>query len=183
MINRRTLLAVLTAVAFALAVLIQPPGRAYACSCLVSPPAAEARDQSVAVFSGQVRSIIRQTESSQVEVVFDLAESWKGPLAPSLTLRTAGSSASCGYEFVEGERYLVYANEQDGNLAVSLCSRTATLDDASADVAALGSGRPAPQVMQDVLPPQAPAGLLIALGAVALAGAAAYGLIRRRRTA
>jgi hypothetical protein len=148
---RRAILAAFTAAVFAIAVLLHPPGRAYACSCVVPPPVGQARDQAAAVFTGVVSAVVRQTESSQVEVRFNLTESWKGPIGPTLSLSTSASSASCGYEFVEGQRYLVYASEQDGALSTSLCSRTAPADGAADEIASLGIGRGVPRDVPDVI--------------------------------
>jgi hypothetical protein len=53
---------------------------------------------------------------------------------------TAVSSATCGYNFEVGKSYLVYAGTFDGKLNVSLCSRTALIDQAGEDLQALGLG-------------------------------------------
>ncbi|MBT8469118.1 MAG: hypothetical protein KJN97_10245, partial [Deltaproteobacteria bacterium] len=53
--------------------------------------------------------------------------------------RTAGSSAACGYTFVKGETYLVYADRDEADpMRVSLCSRTALVADAEEDLDFLG---------------------------------------------
>lgn len=191
--SRRIVLTILATITFALAVLAHPPGRAFACSCVPSPPPAEAAGQSQAVFSGTVVTVGTQPAGQAgmpVLVTFDLKETWKGPNGPQLTLGTSGSSASCGYEFVTGEEYLVYATIQDGQLTTSLCSRTAPLADAGVDLAALGPGT-APNTgvtgPEGGAPePAAPAGLPwapIGLGVVGLAAIAAVGVVLVRRRA
>lgn len=185
--TRRLLLSALTAAVFAIAVLFHPPGRAYACSCVMPPPAGQARDEAAALFSGTVSAVGQAaTPEGQVAVTFDVSEIWAGPVAPSLTLYTSPSSASCGYEFAPGKSYLVYAFPQDGRLATGLCTRTALLDDAADDLAILGEGQAAPQNTPEASPsqgalPWAP----IAAGAavVAAAAGAAVVAVRRRRAA
>lgn len=140
----RPIVTAIAVVAFAAMALIQPPGRAYACSCVPSQPVPAARDESAFVFTGTVSGIAVQNQGNPegVLVTFDLIESWKGPSDAQLTLRTSGSSASCGYEFVAGERYLVYGVITDGQLSTNLCTRTAQLDAAAVDLAELGPGTP-----------------------------------------
>lgn len=176
--------------ALATATLLHPPG-AYACSCVAPPPAGEARDEAVAVFSGTVSAVDTAASATglPVLVTFDLLESWKGPNGPQLTIGTSGSSASCGYEFVPGEQYLVYAFLQEGQFGTGLCTRTAPLADAGADLAALGSGAaPAPAEPTPNAAPLEPASpaaslpvLPLALVAVTGAAVAAIALTFRRR--
>ena len=44
---------------------------------------------------------------------------------------TPADSAACGFDFVNGESYLVYAAERDGHLSVSSCSRTRKMSEAA----------------------------------------------------
>jgi hypothetical protein len=77
---------------------------------------------------------------------FQAHEIWKGQAAPTIKVKSAQSGASCGYEFKEGQRYIVYARGAGDALEVSLCSRTSLQTAASSDIAELGSGTipPAP---------------------------------------
>ena len=163
---------------FATASLFHPLKPAYACSCVAPRPPLEARNEAQAVFSGTVSSV--QSDASGLLVTFDMDEIWKGPEGAQLTLATSGSSASCGYEFAQGERYLVYGFAQEGRLNTGLCTRTATLASAAEDLAALGPGTPAP-----VAPAPAPSTgapwLPVALGGVAVVAVAAVALVARRR--
>ena len=133
------LLALLTAV---------QPACVYACSCIQPGPPDEARASSTAVFSGKATSVTRETtldRGDMVLVTFAVARAWKGPQEATIAVRTPGSSASCGFDFVEGQEYLVYAHTAEGGLQANLCSRTAPLAQAGADIAALGEGTaPAP---------------------------------------
>ncbi len=98
-----------------------------------------------AVFTGKV--IVQKTKqgltfssTDPVEVSFVVSQVWKGDIPTEVIITTARDSASCGYTFEDGEEYLVYANGEIDALNVSLCSRTAVLANAEADVRELGSG-------------------------------------------
>ena len=74
-------------------------------------------------------------------VTMEVFRFWKGVSQNQLSLYTAsGGEASCGFDFKDGEEYLVYANDSDGDLYVSLCSRTASLALAQEDLNVLGAG-------------------------------------------
>lgn len=136
---RSALLAILAVMGAA--ALAYQPRAAYACSCAPPRPPLEARDGSVAVFAGTVSAIVPATpDGGSLLVTFDLQQTWKGPEGPQLTIATPEGSAACGYEFTQGEQYLVYAVAQGGQIQTSLCSRTAPLADAGEDLAALGPG-------------------------------------------
>ncbi|NTU82106.1 MAG: hypothetical protein HGA45_22460 [Chloroflexales bacterium] len=127
----------------ALAALAYQPRPTYACSCTPPPPPLQARDSATAVFAGTVSGIAPADPGrASVLVTFDVQQIWKGPEGAQLTIATAGSSASCGYEFAQGEQYLVYAVAQEGQIRTSLCSRTALFASAGEDLAALGTGTP-----------------------------------------
>lgn len=174
--------------AFGAAALVHPAQSAYACSCMMPPPPGEARDQAQAVFSG-VASFV-QPGKDGVLVTFDVNQVWKGPSEPQLTLFTSANSASCGYEFTQGEEYIVYGFAQDGQLSTGLCSRTAPLASAGEDVTALGAGQ-APQAAGEpgasVPPPAEPSAgvpltpLVIGGGAVVLVALAAGAAVVLRR--
>jgi hypothetical protein len=132
---------------------------AEACKCMVPPPPEEAMASAAAVFEGTVTEV-RQPEGGaahgRIEVTLRVGRRFKGAGADTVTVTTSTSSASCGYGFEQGRTYLVYAGEGDeGRLSVSLCSRTARIEDAGDDLSALGGGQgagpgPAPS-------PEAPA--------------------------
>jgi hypothetical protein len=73
-------------------------------------------------------------------VHFQVVRSFKGPSSESIEIRTAHSSAACGYGVEEGKSYLVYASEESGALHTGLCSRTRLASEASEDITALGLG-------------------------------------------
>jgi hypothetical protein len=125
--------------AVALALLAQlAPSRAAACSCMAPPPPAESAQNSTAVFEGRVTRI--DDPQGEPKVHFQVVRSFKGPSSEAIEVRTANSSAACGYGFEEGKSYLVYASEESGALHTGLCSRTRLASEASEDITALGLG-------------------------------------------
>lgn len=128
------------------------PQVTYACSCVVSPSPLEAMEKSAAVFEGTVVSIkekfkIMQSSADPVRVTFQVGARWKGEMGERVTVTTAQSGASCGFEFTKGERYIVYAGVEEvegtggtAKLTVSLCSRTALFSGAQEDLNELGAG-------------------------------------------
>ncbi len=169
------------------AILISPPRITYACSCMVPPGAAQARNDAAAVFSGRVTAVEGQREgTTPLRVSIDIAQVWKGPMLNRTLLLTSGSSASCGFDFQPGTDYLVYAFDQDGQLATGLCTRTAPLDQAALDVAELGPGTVASPNSDPGSQPVAEVGNSLPLiigGGVALVAIASGALVFVRRRA
>lgn len=118
------------------------PGTAHACSCVAPPAPMVALGEAGMVFVGTVISIDgSRSGSDPLQVDFRAEENWKGQATAAVSVSTASNSAACGFEFEAGERYLVYADLQDGGKpTVSLCSRTTLAAQASADLADLGPG-------------------------------------------
>ena len=129
------------------------PTKSYACSCMAPGSVQEELDRSSDVFSGKVIDIkdinklkLTQSSADLMEVIIEVKEIWKGSNQPEVTVYTERDSASCGFEFALNQEYLVYANEDGGQLRVSLCSKTALLSSAGADLNELGKGEiPIPQ--------------------------------------
>lgn len=117
---------------------------AQACSCLPSTPD-QHFESANAVFSGRVVNVVTprrnprrpQVSSQQKRVMFEVAEVWKGEERRRLMVMTSDSSASCGFNFTEGESYLVYASRSDNRLTTSLCSGTKLLSQAQEDLSML----------------------------------------------
>ncbi|MCK4510556.1 HEAT repeat domain-containing protein [bacterium] len=123
---------------------------ARACSCVSPPPPLVALGEVDAVFSGTV--VARRDASKPradgmigsmdpMEYTIAVLEVWKGELADTVAVRTARSSASCGYPFTIGTQYLIYADTRadTGCLRTNLCTRTKPLEHADGDVAELNS--------------------------------------------
>ena len=127
---------------------LSAPDVAHACSCMAQEQP-EAFGQAASVFEGRVVSLEHPTDpSGEVTVLLDVVRRWKGANEQQLQVVTASNSAACGYNFEDGRSYLVYThaptdeegNPTDGLERVSLCSRTARIEDAAADLAAMGEG-------------------------------------------
>lgn|GEM_PF-3279092 len=120
---------------------------AYACSCAVAPGGFEDElANSDYVFDGVVtnkkeKSSLLGTISSAdpVEWTFQVNGSWKGEITEVVTVYSALSSASCGYEFKVGKRYAVFANDINDQIKVSSCSKTMLIADNSDIFTELGS--------------------------------------------
>jgi hypothetical protein len=168
----------------------------FACSCLPPGPPEEALSNATAVFSGTVTTMDGAVDAgaeAPIRVTFAVSEIWKGPEQAMIVATTSGSSASCGFGFVQGQEYLVYASTVDDSLQVSLCSRTTQLAMAGEDLAALGEGTtppaPVPGTEQPTTLPAtgariSTAGLAIAaVGATLMVVAIGATIIARRRSA
>ena len=130
------------AAAIAFAVLSATPQWAEACSCFASGPPCEAAWGASSIFTGTVRridTIAAAQGPGLVEsklVTLDVDRGLVNASPGVLQVATAASSASCGYEFVVGRRYLVYAGGvgSAGVAVVTHCSRTRPLEDAADDL-------------------------------------------------
>lgn len=113
---------------------------ARACSCMRLTPA-EGLSSSQAVFSGEAVSIAKNesTKFGGLEITLRVEQVWKGAVPEEVKVHTAASSAACGYTFVVGTKYLVYAfSDKTDPMRVSLCSRTAPIENAKKDLEFLG---------------------------------------------
>ncbi|WP_409973740.1 hypothetical protein [Bacillus sp. Bva_UNVM-123] len=123
------------------------PNTSFACDCVEPYPVKDELNRSSAVFSGKVVKIedenknkLFQSSADPIAVQFEVKETWKGLNQKQILVYTERSSASCGYEFDLNNEYLVFAMEVDGQLKVSLCSRTKLLSAAASDFQELGKG-------------------------------------------
>ncbi|MBX3011813.1 MAG: hypothetical protein KF832_09925 [Caldilineaceae bacterium] len=115
--------------------------RTLACSCAFGRPLADTLASATAVFAGTVTQIEppaqhdgEQVYASMVTVAVNQA--WKGPASATISL---ASSSVCLYPFEVDKAYLIFANEADGQLAVSLCDRIYQLDEAAQTIALLNT--------------------------------------------
>lgn len=132
---------------------------AEACSCIVSKQPCEAAWSSGPIFRGRVVSIdstsvpAPRVEGHQLRpwpmrrVTFAVAEQFRGDLTrPQISVLTGTGGGDCGYDFREGEEYIVYTHEprQDESregrpLETSICTRTRPSREADEDLAYLRS--------------------------------------------
>ena len=120
----------------------------FACSCLpfddesVTQQVNRAKKDASVVFSGKVLEVVRKPGSSSIVVKFRAEKAWKGNVSKRISLSTGADSALCGFNFEVGKSYLIYAQGTDANnLQTNICTRTAGLTNAKADLKALGRGR------------------------------------------
>ena len=185
-VNMIRLLLTIPAAALVVLLLHADTSRIYACSCIPPRPPLEALARADAVFAGQVVSISEPkglfggwfaSSIDPVTVEFRVNAVWKGEIYETMFIKTAWSSASCGFEFAQGEQYIVYAREG----SASLCSRTKSINKASEDLMALGEGvAPAPGVKQKESLLLTPVGIGAAVAGLVIV-AVAFMLWRRSR--
>lgn len=143
----------LTAVGLSVLWFFGAAGQAHACKCAEPGPPAEELEKFSAVFAGEVVWIEHSYDPNATSfspedfttVVFEVSAVWKGAVYEEMSVTTPPIGGSCGFTFIEGEEYIVYAHDSfygDGGYTVSLCSRTALLGQAGIDLDALGDGSP-----------------------------------------
>ncbi|MCQ6276376.1 hypothetical protein JMM81_15785 [Bacillus sp. V3B] len=125
------------------------PSNASACSCAELPSVEEEFDRSKAVFSGKVvdirekRSLKGYTSKS---VLFEVVNTWKGVEQSQIIITTGQGGGDCGFDFKEGQEYLVYANESTmygvKSLVTVICDRTNELSSSQKDLEVLSEGQP-----------------------------------------
>ena len=153
---RRRLLVVFTVAILASVTLVHPKP-AWACSCVFPPAPADAFRQWEAVFQGTVIGVAEAPSLPLVDqirgwlglpyvydygsrlVSIEVARSWKGVTATQADVRTGYGGADCGYEFVIGVEYVVYAGQTaEGEWGANICSRTNPTTAAVDDLTYLG---------------------------------------------
>ena len=130
--------------ALVVGLLLQPrPGSA--CSCGPVPTPAEALERAHVVFSGTVMQIEGMPpHGTPLLVAFRADRWWKGGNRESVSVVTMSDGAACGFEFSEGEAYLVFADtenlitEETGHPMAGICSRTKLLSEAQDELPELG---------------------------------------------
>lgn len=149
MIYLKKVIPLLTFIFFSAVIISSFPSIVSACSCAELPSVEEEFERSKAVFSGKVvevkekRSLKGYTTKS---VLFEVANTWKGVKQSQITITTGLGGGDCGFDFNEGEDYLVYANESTmygtESLVSIICDRTNELSSSQDDIAILGEGQP-----------------------------------------
>jgi hypothetical protein len=122
-------------------------GEAFACTCDESSPTgrieqtvSEAFADAEAVFAGKVVAIYKRTRP--VRVVFIVDRSWKGNVPSRVVISTGRGDGDCGYRFLNGRRYLVYAGHALlTRWGTSICHRTGSLWDRAGDLQVLGDAK------------------------------------------
>ena len=117
--------------ATAAVVLAIAPAAVRACTCaMVSNSCGMSRafDPASVIFLGQVVSKVHLEEPAPFgyAVRLQVRESFHGAtgLGPEIVVNTGHGGGDCGYPFVVGTTYLVYALAYDGKLTTGICSGT-----------------------------------------------------------
>lgn len=111
------------------------PAVATACSCVTTTTACNVDwKRGEVIFLGKVtaRDLIPNPLSNaqygypaQVAVRFSVTESFRGVgLGPEIVVYTGAGGGDCGYPFMVGNTYLVYAQTYQNQLTTSICSQT-----------------------------------------------------------
>ena len=117
---------------------------ALACKCMPQSPA-DSLAQAVAVFEAKVVELRdpgpeKTGPAAQRAVKLAVVRAWKGVESEAVDVLTPSEGAACGYTFVQGASYLVYASADSDGLHVLSCSRTRPISEAGEDLALLGMG-------------------------------------------
>jgi hypothetical protein len=98
--------------------------------------------QADAVFLGLVERF--ELKGSGRLATFRVHTVWKGPEAFRVRVSTGGGDGDCGYHFIVGIEYIVFAHQTGRNrLETSICTRTKQASgEAVDDLKALGPGTP-----------------------------------------
>ena len=136
---------------------------AYACDCARMPAPLEAAREARYVFVGTVVEMERSTDPGDsdllfriksllgmkpdfgyedVVVTFRISTKLKGDPPSLVAVRTATSSAACGYKFDLDAQYLVYVRLNGTQLVTGLCARNSPADHAGEEIAALQRAYP-----------------------------------------
>ena len=118
------------------------PLSALACTCAQPASVQEGLKQADAAFLGLVERF--ELKGSGRLATFRVHTVWKGPEASRVRVSTGGGDGDCGYHFIAGIEYLVFAHRgASDSLQTSICSRTKQASgEAVDDLKALGPGAP-----------------------------------------
>jgi Tissue inhibitor of metalloproteinase. len=121
---------------------------ASACSCARPGLPCESFSDAKAIFVGKVVGAKEQKESfgeggvktiyDVGEIYFKVEESFIGAKTSRVVIHSGTGGGDCGYWFIRGQSYLVYAYGESANkLYTHICTRTRPLDKAEEDLAFL----------------------------------------------
>jgi hypothetical protein len=117
------------------------PSAADACSCVGGTPLCQSFWTTDAVFSGEVISIASTPNPSGEQylahrlVRLKVVDAFRGGVQGVVEVATGAGGGDCGYNFIQGMTYLVYAHVGKSGLSTSICSRTRVLSQAGEDLA------------------------------------------------
>lgn len=125
-----------------------------ACTCAPGGSPCESYGSASAVFVGTVTSV-RGSERRPVKdpkdvdwvpvaYKFSVDQSYLGVSGTEIEVFTGRGGGDCGFDFQQGQRYLVYAHRYNDKLITSICTRTKPFSQATEDLAFLGTLSSAP---------------------------------------
>ena len=128
--------------------LVLAAARAEACTCMGSGTPCQAFGRSTAVFVGTVTDIRSRPHTAGEEpdwgplkVTFSVSEAFSGVEGVEAQVSTGMGGGDCGYSFVKGVSYIVYAYRMRGGdgkrLGTGICTRTQLAFGATEDLAFL----------------------------------------------
>lgn len=134
------------------------PGRAFACGCEKPGPPCKAFGEASVVFIGTVKGVTegtrKQKPDGEVDFTprrfkFSVEENFSGTPTKEAEVETGLGADDCGYPFVNGASYLVYAyrDEKDDRLYTSSCTRTRRVANAGEDLQYLRGLASAPRTV------------------------------------
>lgn len=129
-------------------IIISTPSISYACSCTEPVSVEEEFERSEAVFTGKVMNVREDKRFDGMvtkSVLFEVSETWKGVSQSQVIITTGLGGGNCGFKFIEGVEYLVYAEQssmysEEEQLVTTICDRTNELHASGEDLAILGEG-------------------------------------------
>ena len=136
----------LLAIALLLLSLGKPPAVSAcerACSCSWGHDVVKAKDRATAVLEAVALDSTLGAPMDSAQELFTVrlavGQVWKGELNDTITVVTREPRSGCGFYFVQGQRYLVFAYRTPaGRLEVSMCSPSAPWDEAKSTRRKLG---------------------------------------------
>jgi LPXTG-motif cell wall-anchored protein len=93
-----------------------------ACSCATPTPQERVSSAATVFTATAVRVHKPMLGGGDVTATLRADHVYKGAPDPEFRVSTRADGPACGYEFVAGNRYLVFATAQDSELATTLCS-------------------------------------------------------------
>jgi hypothetical protein len=126
---RLTLVRVVAVLALAFSGIAATASPCWACSCAADTPKGYAQRADV-IFTGIAKHVSGGDSDDgtygddNLKVRFRVKKVYKSKTTRITVVRTNESEAACGYTFVEGKRYTVFAQKAHGKLSTNLCSGT-----------------------------------------------------------
>lgn len=118
------------------------PSSAAACDCEAPQEPEEAEEFAAAVFSGEVidTAMVELGEEELEAALIEVTSTWKGIEETQALVYT--DTAQCRFPFNEGEEYLLYPVDFNGDFHVYECFAGGPLEESEEDLEFLGEGSP-----------------------------------------